>query len=124
MGLAETLAGLPDNYRIISLGQGHLVVGPTGMCLVGDGERNLRSVARRLAALARRCRYVLAGELEQAPFVDVLVVASGRGHHVDGASVVSPHMLIHTLTAGPAMLNEDGIARVARAVEARRTEIE
>ena len=122
-GLAESLAELPESYRIVALGPGDLVVGPTGMFLVGDGGRNPRVAASRLARLARRCRQLLASELGRAPFVDVLVVASHR-HEVDGASVVSPHILLHTLTVGPALLDDTTVVELASTLDRRTADVE
>ena len=107
------LDDLPGDHRVIRVGEGRVVVGPTGAFLVAEAGRDVRAAARRVARSAASCRAALAGRLSWAPFVDALVVTDRRPHGTVEASVVSHRLVRETLLRGPRLLSGARVERVA-----------
>jgi hypothetical protein len=116
-GPAHLLAELPGSYRWLDTGHGHLVIGPTGAFVIGEGGRNPALVAHELAHWAGRLRAAVGAVLSWAPFVDVLVVADRTKVKVESASVVTPDMLIDTLVSGPELLDPEAVDQLAALAE-------
>lgn len=112
-GLADLLGELPDGFHCVQDGPGWLVIGPTGAFMVGEGHRDPATAGQQLALAAGHFRAAVADALSWAPFVDVLVVAEDHPVVAPAASVVTLEMVVDTLTAGPPMLDEETVARLA-----------
>ena len=104
---------LPDDWHVLVLEEGHLVVGPTGaFALTTAAEVEVDDAAHRIARCASRLREALVERLSWAPFVDSLVVVDGPPGTSSEASVVPPRMLADVLTTGRRLLDRDDIDRI------------
>ena len=121
--LDHLLDDLPDGHRVIPVGEGRVVVGPTGAFVVAEAGRDVRAAARRVAQVAATCRAVLASRLAWAPFVDPLVVTDRRPHASVDAAVVSPRLVRETLVRGPRLLSRARVDRIANVLAERSDDL-
>ena len=121
--LDHLLDGLPADHRVIRVGEGRVVIGPTGAFVLAEAGRDVRSAARRAARVAESCRAVLADRLSWAPFVDSLVVTDRRPHGPVMASVVSPRLVQETLVRGPRLISRTRIERIAAVLSEARDDL-
>ena len=107
---------LPDGFRAVHAGRVDLVVGPTGVFAVTDGDPDLSTAARRAALAAGRARDRLSATLSWAPFVDALVVVDRLLGKADEATVVPRRHLRDVLGSGPAQLSDADVERIVLAL--------
>ena len=111
--LGRVMDDLPEDWHVLLLEEGHLVVGPTGaFALTTAADVEVDDAAHRIARCATRLREALVERLSWAPFVDSLVVVDGPPGTTSEASVVPPRLLADVLTNGRRLLERDDIDRI------------
>ncbi len=115
--LTSVFEDLPTGYHALSVGQEHLVVGPTGAFAVTSGTEDVDVAARRVADAAIRLRDLLCARLSWAPFVHTLVVVDDPGMvRSRVATVVPPRMLKGVLTEGHRQIAGEDVDRIVAAM--------
>jgi hypothetical protein len=112
--LSRRVAQLPSSHTVRRTAGHWVVLGPTGLVVVGrcaDGD--VAGAAERCAAVAHELRGLLAGVTPWVPFVDALVVADGE-HHDLACTVVQLDLLVTALTIGPVTLDEGELTVLER----------
>lgn len=114
---------LPQGFLVRKTGAHWVVVGPTGLFLVGKAEDNPAQAAERTAMAAHRLRNHLAEVLDVVPFVDPVVVADEPGHELVCA-MVRVDLLASFLCSGPEVVNEGELQLLRHHVPAVLTSLE
>lgn len=114
--VSRHVAALPDRFEVRRLGAHWVVLGPTGIFVVGRTRRELAHETERTAELAHELRGRLAESVPWVPFVDALVVAEGEHHHL-ACTVVPVNMLVFALTAGAATIEPHGVDQLRPALD-------
>lgn len=109
--MSRHVAALPDAFEVRRIGEAWVVLGPTGIFVVGRGRRDLAVEAERTAELAHELRWRLAERIPWVPFVDALVVSEGDHAHL-ACTVVSVQMLVFALTGGTTTIDDDGLRQL------------
>lgn len=88
-----------------------VVVGPTGIFVVGRARGDVATSAETTSALAHELRAALSEHIPWVPFVDALLVAHGD-HSGLACTVVPLDLLVVALTSGGVSLDPRGMAQV------------
>jgi len=114
---------LPEEYLVRRFNDHWVVLGPTGLFLVGKGEGQPDLAAARTAVTAHRLRNRLAEVVEFVPFIDPVVVTSDSesGHP---CAMVELDLLEGLLTSGPEVIPEGELQLLRHHLPAVITEIE
>jgi hypothetical protein len=107
------LAALPACCAIGSSGDARLVVGPTGAFVLLPGGPDPLLSADRAGRLATTTRTALADHVSWVPFIDAIVVTSGRPPGAVAATPIPLDLLADVLVRGPEMIEADVLATVA-----------
>lgn len=105
--LSRRVAQLPASHAVRKAADHWIVLGPTGLVVVGRcaDDDDVAAAAERCAGLAHELRDLLAGVTPWVPFVDAIVVAEGS-HHDLACTVVPLDLLVTALTVGPVTLDD------------------
>lgn len=105
--VSRQVARLPLDYFVCRSEEHWIVVGPTGIFVVGRSGEDPTASAELTVSLARRIRARLSDVIPWVPFVDPLLVA---GKHLDlPCTVVDIHSLEMALLCGPVAIDEVGV---------------
>ncbi|MEI2639955.1 MAG: hypothetical protein V9F03_13315 [Microthrixaceae bacterium] len=96
---ATRIAELSDEFLVRRVHEDWLIVGPSGLFVVGRAGADASDDANRTLHIAQLLRERLSLHMAWVPFVDVLLVSDRRSNEV-GCSVVRPSMLESVLTDG------------------------
>ena len=113
------LEELPEGHVVASRGAARLVVGPNGGFVVvpsgsRDGGLDVTRAARLASSLAEEARAALVDGGAFAPFLDAIVVSSGRRRSgVEAACVVPLDLLAQVLVEGPPVVGRGVLDRVS-----------
>jgi len=104
--LSRRVAQLPSSHTVRKAAGHWVVLGPTGVVVVGRCvDDDVAGAAERCSAMAHELRDLLAGVTPWVPFVDAIVVAEGQ-HHDLACTVVQLDLLVTALTIGPVTLDD------------------
>lgn len=90
-----------------------VVVGPTGIFVVGRAENDVAASAEHTLALAHELRERLGEVTPWVPFVDALVVAD-REVPDSACTIVDVDMLVRALTVGAPTLDDAALVTLRR----------
>lgn len=111
--LESELRSLPADHVVFVLDDAWLVVGPTGVFVVADGDEDLGAATRRVAARADALRTRLADEMPFVPFVDAVVTTSTVDFDpVQPALVIPVDLVRFTICEGRTIVDVDTLARL------------
>ncbi len=99
---------LPDDFLVRRCDDHWIVVGPTGLFVVGRANGDLRSATRDAVAMASLVRTRLADLVPWVPFVNAVVVAE-RDRHDLNCPVVDLDGLRPFLRDGGSQLDGNGL---------------
>lgn len=102
---------LPVDYDVRRVRDHWVVVGPTGIFVVGRARGDVVASAEHTSALAHELRAGLSERIPWVPFVDALLVADGD-HAGLACTVVRLDLLVVALTSGGANIDPHGLAQV------------
>lgn len=111
--LSRRVAQLPPTHTVRKAAGHWVVLGPTGLVVVGRCEDDPPAAAERCAGVAHELRDLLAGVTPWVPFIDAIVVADGE-HHDLACTVVPLDLLVTALTSGPVTLSDDELHLLER----------
>ncbi|MEZ5240060.1 MAG: hypothetical protein R2716_14270 [Microthrixaceae bacterium] len=103
--LVERVLTVPDDFTVRRSGSHWVVVGHTGLFLIGKAGPSPEVDAERTAMGAHRLRSSLAEVLDSVPFVDPVLVSSVEGH-VNGCAMVEPELLESFVAHGPRVVSD------------------
>lgn len=116
--LSRRVAQLPSSHTVRKAADHWVVLGPTGLVVVGRcADDDVAAAAERCAGVAHELRDLLAGVTPWVPFVDAIVVADGE-HHDLACTVVQLDLLVTALTVGPVTLDDDELVVLERGLRA------
>lgn len=111
--LSRRVAQLPSTHSVRKAAGHWIVLGPTGLVVVGRATDDVAGSAEHCAAVAHELRDLLADVTPWVPFVDALLVADEE-HHDLACTVVQLDLLVTALTLGPVTLDDDERALLER----------
>lgn len=114
---------LPLEYVVQRVDDHWVVVGPTGIFVVGRARGDVAASAERTSALAHELRAALSERISWVPFVDAIVVATGD-HGGLACTVVPLDLLVVALTSGGVTIDAVGLAQVQHHLPGTLGEIE
>jgi hypothetical protein len=109
--LDRVMGGLPPAFYTLDVGPDRVVVGPTGAFALARPEPNMSTALNRVARTAQSLRQGLARALSWAPFFDALVVVDEATSRTAGT--VPLRLVEPLLTAGPCLIDESEVDRIA-----------
>jgi hypothetical protein len=114
---------LPLEYVVQRVDNHWVVVGPTGIFVVGRARGDVAASAEQTSALAHELRAALSERISWVPFVDAILVADGD-HGGLACTVVPLDLLVVALTSGGVTIDVSGLAQVQHHLPATLGEIE
>lgn len=111
--VSRRVARLPLDYAVSRLGDHWIVLGPTGLFVVGRAGDDLTTDADVTVALAHRIRSQLSDVMPWVPFIDALVVTAEADLSVP-CTLVDIATLEMALLSGPVSIDELGLEQLRR----------
>ena len=111
--VSRRVARLPLEYAVNRLGDHWIVLGPTGLFVVGRAGDDLTVDADVTVALAHRIRTHLSDAMPWVPFIDALVVTADADLSVP-CTLVDIATLEMALLSGPISIDEVGLNQLRR----------
>ena len=111
--VSRRVARLPLDYAVDRLGDHWIVLGPTGLFVVGRAGDDLTADADVTVALAHRIRSHLSDVMPWVPFIDALVVTADADLSVP-CTLVDIATLEMALLSGPISIDEVGLNQLRR----------
>ncbi len=111
--VSRRVARLPLDYAVSRLGDHWIVLGPTGLFVVGRAGDDLATDADVTVALAHRIRSQLSDVMPWVPFIDALVVTAEADLSVP-CTLVDIATLEMALLSGPLSIDELGLEQLRR----------
>jgi hypothetical protein len=111
--VSRRVARLPLDYVVSRLGDHWIVLGPTGLFVVGRAGDDLTLDANTTLALAHRIRAHLSDAMPWVPFIDALLVTAEEDLSVP-CTVVDIATLEMALLSGPVSIDDVGLAQLRR----------
>lgn len=108
--VSRRVARLPLEYFVCRSAELWVVVGPTGVFVVGQSEGDPAVAADEVVSLAHRIRSELSEAIPWTPFVDALLVAD-EDVRVP-CTVIGLGSLEMALLSGPALIDDIGLAQL------------
>jgi hypothetical protein len=109
--VSRQVARLPLDYLVCRLADHWIVVGPTGLFVVGQVGDDPLGVAEATLSLAHRVRSRLSDVVPWVPFVDSLVVSEEPNMSLP-CTVVDIATLEMALLSGPVSIDSSGTAQL------------
>ena len=110
----DELRRLGTAHIAFQVDNGWLVVGPTGLFVIGTADRDCATVANRLVVLARGLRNRLANELTLVPCVDALLVCDPPDDVELPCLTIGVGNLRSMIADGPRTVDADTLGRLGR----------
>jgi len=109
--VSRRVARLPLDYAVSRLGDHWIVLGPTGLFVVGRAGDHLASDADVTVALAHRIRAHLSDVMPWVPFIDALLVTAEADLSVP-CTLVDIATLEMALLSGPVSIDDVGLEQL------------
>ena len=109
--VSRRVARLPLDYVVERLDEHWIVLGPTGVFVVGRAGDDLALDAEATIALAHRIRTQLSDVVPWVPFVDALLVTAEADLSVP-CTIVDIATLEMALLSGPISIDEVGLSQL------------
>lgn len=113
--VSRWVARLPTEYLVCRHGEHWVVVGPTGIHVVGGAGDDAVASAEAVLSLAHRVRTALSDLVPWVPFIDALLVSADADLRVPCTVVDLPSLELALLT-GPTAIDDQGLEELCRAV--------
>jgi hypothetical protein len=111
--VSRRVARLPLDYVVSRLGEHWIVLGPTGLFVVGRAGDDLAEDANTTLALAHRIRAHLSDAMPWVPFIDALLVTAEEDLSVP-CTIVDIATLEMALLSGPTSIDDVGLGQLRR----------
>jgi len=111
--VSRWVARLPLEYLVCRHGEHWVVVGPTGIHVVGGAGDDALASAEATVSLAHRVRTALSDLVPWVPFIDALIVSPEPDPRVP-CTVVELASLEMALLTGPVSIDEIGLDELRR----------
>lgn len=112
--VSRQVARLPLDYFVCRLAEHWIVVGPTGIFVVGHADDQPLASAEATVSLAHRLRADLSDVIPWVPFVDAMLVV--EDHLRLPCTVVDIGSLELALLSGPRAIDEAGVSQLRQHV--------
>lgn len=109
--LSRHVAELPPEFSVSRLGDRWVVVGPTGIVVVGRAGNDLAIAAERTVEQAHQLRAQLGEAMPWVPFVDSILVAEIEMSGL-ACPVIDMDMLARAVSIGAPMLDDAALAQI------------
>ena len=113
--VSRRVARLPLDYFVCRLIEHWIVVGPTGIFVVGRAGDDAATTAGVTLSMAQRIRTELANRIPWVPFIDALIVGGDDDVSLP-CTVVNIGTLEMALLSGPVAIDEVGMVQLRQHV--------